>query len=122
MYYIPMKKFTEVSRSRPRLLSVKDFDGRNLHPEFSPNGGSFAFFEEKLPIDENEGNRVNVADKVHDCRLHPTSDTDVSMQQSEMSRCLFPLSAVWSDNGGELCAIALDQGLRKLYKIFAALS
>ncbi len=44
------------------------------------------------------------------------------MQQSEEGWHLCPYSVAWSDNGRELYVVAVDRGVRRLFKIPAALA
>ena len=38
VYYIPLSTFTEMSISRPQIISVEDFEGPSSGPVFFPNG------------------------------------------------------------------------------------
>ncbi|KAG8530239.1 uncharacterized protein KY384_004739 [Bacidia gigantensis] len=121
VYYIPLKTFTEVSRPRPQIIRVKDYEGRSSHPVFSPNGGSVAFLKKQHPIDQNDRNRIIVINRIRDFRAYVTVD-DMPTQQSEKSWHLSPFTFSWSDNGTELYVVAVDHGIRRLFKIPAALS
>ena len=120
-YFVPLKTFTELSRPRPQLISVRQFDGRSSCPVFSPNGSSIAFLKKKHPIDQNDRNRVVVINNIREFRAH-LSIEDMRTQQSEKDWHLSPYSVTWSDNGKELYVVAVDQGIRRLFKIPAALA
>ena len=121
VYYIPLKTFTEVSRPRPQLIKVKDFEGRSSNPVFSPGGGAVAFLKKKHPIDQNDRNRIIVINRIRDFRAHMSIE-NMPTQQSEREWHLSPFSIAWSESGKELYAVAVDKGLRRLFKIPAALS
>ena len=120
-YYIPLKTFTELSRPRPQIIKVKNFEGRSSCPVFSPGGSSIALLKKKHPIDQNDRNRVVVINNIRDFRSHLSLE-DARTQQSEKDWHLSPYSLTWSDNGRELYVVAVDQGIRRLFKIPAALS
>ena len=121
VYYIPLKTFTELSKPRPQLITVRDFEGRSTSPIFSPDGGSVAFSKKKHPIDMNDRNRLIVINHIRDFRSH-MSMSDMPTQVSNKEWHLSPFSIAWADNGKELYAVAIDHGIRKLFKIPAALS
>ena len=121
VYYIPLKTFTELSKPRPQLITVREFEGRSSNPIFSPDGGSVAFLKKKHPIDRNDRNRLIVINHIRDFRAH-MSMNDVPTQVSNREWHLSPFSIAWADNGKELYAVAIDHGIRKLFKIPAALS
>lgn len=120
-YYIPLKTFTEVSRPRPQILTVKDFDGPSSCPVFSPKGSSVALLKKKHPIDVNDRNRVVVINNIREFRAHLRAD-DIRTAQSEREWHLSPYSVAWSDSGKELYVVAIEQGHRKIFKIPAAVS
>ena len=120
-YYIPLKTFTELSNPRPQRIKVKDYNGTSSNPVFSQNGDSVAFLKKKSPTDKNDRNRVIVISRIRDFRAH-VSIEDIPTRQSEKEWHLSPFSVAWSDNGKELYVVAIDRGMRKLFKIPAALS
>ncbi len=121
VYYIPLQTFTEVSRPRPQIIRVKGFKGRSSNPVFSPNGNSVAFLKKQGSSDPSDRNRVIVINNIRDFRAH-MSINDMPTQQSEEEWHLSPYSVAWSENGQELYVVAVEVGIRKLYKISAALS
>ena len=121
VHYIPLKTFTELSKPRPQVIHVRDHEGRSSMPLFSPNGGSVAFLKKKHPIDRNDRNRLIVINHIRDFRAHmPSSNLPTKVSNKEWH--LSPFSIAWADNGRELYAVAVDHGIRKLFKIPAALS
>ena len=122
VYYIPLKTFTEVSRPRPQIINVKGFSGRSSNPVFSPSGNSVAFLKKQSAFDPHDRNRVIVINNIRDFRSHMSIE-DMPTQQSEKDWHLSPYSVAWSDeNGQELYVVAVEAGIRKLYKIPANLS
>lgn len=121
VYYIPLKTFTEVSRPRPQIISVKGFEGGSSNPVFSPNGNSVAFLKKQNFSDTCDRNRVIVIHNIRDFRAHMSID-NMPTQQSERDWHLSPYSVSWSENGQELYVVAVEVGIRKLYKIPATLS
>ena len=121
VYYIPLKTFTEVSRPRPQIITVKDFNGRSSNPVFSPSGNSVAFLKKQQLSDPGDRNRVIVINNIRDFRAHMSID-NMPTQQSEEAWHLSPYSVAWNDNGQELYVVAVEDGIRKLYKIPATLS
>ena len=121
VYYVPLKTFTEMSRPRPQIINVKGFEGRSLNPVFSPSGDSVAFLKKQELADSNDRNRVMVVNNIRYFRAHKASD-DMPTQQSEKAWHLSPYSIAWSDNGKELYAVAVDVGIRRLFKLPANLS
>lgn len=121
VYYIPLKTFTEVSRPRPQIITVKGFEGRSLNPVFSPNGDSIAFLKKQHTSDPGDRNRVIVINNIRDFRAHMSID-NMPTQESEKDWHLSPYSVAWSENGQELYVVAVEAGIRKLYKIPATLS
>ena len=120
-YYIPLKTFTELSRPRPQPIRVRDYEGRSSCPVFSPNGGSIAFLKKKHPVDLNDRNRVVVINNVTEFRVH-LSIENARTTESDKGWHLSPYNISWSDDGKELYVVAVDQGIRRLFKIPAALS
>ena len=51
-----------------------------------------------------------------------TSLVDIPIKESEKEWHLSPYSVGWSDEGKELYVVAVDRGIRRLFKIPAALS
>jgi len=102
------------------LITVSGHDGRCSCPVFSPSGSSVAFLKKKHPIDQNHRNRVIVIRNIRDPRPH--LEGEGSMQQSEEGWHLSPYSVAWSENGRELYVVAVDRGVRRLFKIPAALA
>lgn len=121
VYYIPLKTFTEMSRPRPQIINVKGFGGRSSKPLFSPSGDSVAFLKKRDLADSNDRKRVIVVNNIRDFRAHMAID-DMPTQQSEKDWHLSPYSVAWSDNGEELYVVAVEAGIRRLFKIPAALS
>lgn len=121
VYYIPLKTFTEMSRPRPQIINVKGFEGRSSNPVFSPSGNSVAFLKRRDPTDSNDRNRVIVVNNMRDFRAHMAID-DMPTQQSEKDWHLSPYSVAWNENGKELYVVALEAGIRRLFKLPAALS
>lgn len=121
VYYIPLKTFTEMSRPRPQIIDVKGFGGRSSKPLFSPSGDSVAFLKKRDLADSNDRKRVIMVNNIRDFRAHMAID-DMPTQQSEKDWYLSPYSVAWSDNGEELYVVAVEAGIRRLFKIPAALS
>lgn len=121
VYYIPLKTFTELSRPRPQIINVKGFEGRSSNPVFSPSGNSVAFLMKRDLGGSDDRNRVIVVNRIRDFRAHMAID-DMPTQQSEKDWHLSPYSVAWSDNGRELYVVAVEAGIRRLYKIPATLS
>ena len=122
-YYIPLQTFLEISRPRPQIIRVAEYEGRSACPVFSPNGSALAFLKKKHPIDQNDRNRVVVINNIREFRfpLHTNLENARTMQ-SEKDWHLSPYSIAWSDDGEELYVVAVDRGERKLFKIPAAVS
>lgn len=120
-YYIPLNTFTEMSRPRPQIINVKDFEGHSSNPVFSPNGNSVAFLKRRDLANSNDRNRVIVVNNMRDFRAHMAID-DMPTQQSEKDWHLSPYSVAWSDNGKDLYVVAVEAGIRRLFKIPATLS
>lgn len=121
VYYIPLKTFTEVSRPRPQIIRVKGFEGRSSNCVFSPNGDSVAFLKKQQLSDPGDRNRVIVVNNIRDFRAHMSID-NMPTQESEKDWHLSPYNVAWSENGQELYVVAVEAGIRKLYKIPATLS
>lgn len=121
VYYIPLKTFTEMTRPRPQIINVKGFKGRSSNPVFSPSGNSVAFLKKRDIADLNDRNRVIVVNNMRDFRAHMAID-EMPTQESEKHWHLSPYSVAWSDNGKELYVVAVEAGIRKLFKIPATLS
>ena len=121
VYSIPLKTFTEMSRPRPQIINVKGFEGRSSNPVFSSSGNSVAFLKKRDLGDSNDRNRVVVVNRIRDFRAHMAID-DMPTQQSEKDWHLSPYSVAWSDNGKELYVVAVEAGIRRLFKIPATLS
>lgn len=121
VYYIPLKTSTEMSRLRPQIINVKDFKGRSSNPMFSPSGDSVAFLKKRDLADSNDRNRVIVVNKMRNFRIHMAID-DMPTQQSEKDWHLSPYSVAWNNNGQELYVVAVEAGIRRLFKIPATLS
>lgn len=62
-----------------------------------------------------------MVNNIRDFRAHMAID-DMPTQQSEKDWYLSPYSVAWSDNGEELYVVAVEAGIRRLFKIPAALS
>ena len=120
-YYIPLKTFTEMSRPRPQIINVKDFEGGSSNPVFSPSGNSVAFLKRRDSTNSNDRNRVIVVNNMRDFRAHMAID-EMPTQQSEKDWHLSPYSVAWSDNGQDLYVVAVEAGIRRLFKIPATLS
>ena len=120
-YYIPLKTFTELSKPRPQIIHVRGFEGGSCHPVFSPNGDSVAFLKKQHPRDPNDRNRVIVINNIRDFRIHMAIN-EMPTQQSENSWHLSPYSVAWSENGKELYVVAVEAGIRRLFKISSTLS
>lgn len=121
VYYIPLKTFTEMSRPRPQIINIKGFEGRSSNPVFSPSGNSVAFLKRRELADSNDRNRVIVVDNIRGFRAHMAID-NMPTQQSEKDWHLSPYSVAWSDDGKELYVVAVETGIRRLFKIPANLS
>lgn len=121
VYYIPLKTFTEMCRPRPQIINVKDFEGRSSNPVFSPDGNSAAFLKRRDITDSNDKNRLIVINNMRDFRAHMAIN-DMPTQQSEKGWRLSPYSVAWSDDGKELYVVAVEAGIRRLFKIPATLS
>lgn len=121
VYYIPLKTFTELSRPRPQIINVKGFEGRSSNPVFSPRGNSVAFLKRRELADSNDRNRVIVVNNMRDFRAHMAID-DMPTQQSEKDWHLSPYSIAWSESGKELYVVAMEAGIRRLFKLPATLS
>lgn len=120
-YYIPLKTFTEMSKPRPQIIKVKDLQGKSSNLVFSPSGNSVAFLKKQHPTDLTDQNRVVVVNNIREFRVHVAID-DMPTKQSEKSWHLSPYSVAWSEDGKELYVVAVEEGIRKLYKIPARLS
>lgn len=121
LYYIPLRTFTESSRSHPQVVSIRGLAGRSSYPVFSPNGSSVAFLKKQHPTDLNDRNRVIVINNIRDFQSDTAMD-EMPTSQSEKGWHLSPYSLAWSETGDELYVVAVEAGLRKLFKIPAALS
>ena len=121
VYYIPLKTFTEMSRPRPQIIKVKGFEGPSSNPVFSPSGDSVAFLKRRDLADPNDRKRVVVVNNIRNFRAHMAID-DMPTRESEKDWHLSPYSVAWSDNGKELYVVAVEAGIRRLFKIPAALS
>lgn len=121
VYYIPLKTFTETSRPRPQIIKVKGFEGQSSNPVFSPSGNSVAFLKKRDLADSNDRNRVIVVNNMRDFRAHMAID-DMPTQKSEKDWHLSPYSVAWNENGKELYVVAVEAGIRRLFKIPATLS
>ena len=121
VYYIPLKTFTEVSKPRPQIIRVRGLEGGSSNPVFSPSGDSVAFLKKQHPIDPNDRNSVIVINNIRDFRLHMAIN-EMPTQESAKRWHLSPYSVAWSENGRELYVVAIEEGIRKLYKIPATLS
>ena len=120
-YYIPLKTFTEMSRPRAQIINVKDFEGGSSNPVFSPSGNSVAFLKRRDSTNSNDRNRVIVVNNMRDFRAHMAID-EMPTQQSEKDWHLSPYSIAWSDNGQDLYVVAVEAGIRRLFKFPATLS
>ena len=120
-YYIPLKTFTELSRPRPQIIHVNGLEGASSNPIFSPNGNAVAFLKKQHPTDPNDRNRVIVINNIRDFRVHMAIN-EMPTQESENKWHLSPYSVAWSENGRELYVVAVEEGIRRLYKIPATLS
>lgn len=120
VYYIPLKTFTEMSKPRPQIIKVKGFEGWSSSPVFSPSGDSVAFLKKRDLADPNDRNRVIVVNNMRDFRAHMAID-NMPTQQSEKGWHLSPYNVAWSDNGEELYVVAVEGGIRRLFKIPANL-
>ena len=120
-YYIPLKTFTELSRPRPQIVHVNGLEGGSSNPVFSPNGNSVAFLKKQHPTDPSDRNRVIVINNIRHFRIHMAIN-EMPTQESENKWHLSPYSVAWSENGRELYVVAVEEGIRRLYKIPATLS
>lgn len=121
VYYIRLKTFTRVPRHPPQVVNVKGFEGRSFSPVFSPDGNSVAFLKKKISRDQNDRNRVIVVNNIRDFGSHTATD-DMPTRECEQDWHLSPYSVAWSENGKELYVVAIDAGIRRLFKIPATLS
>ncbi|KAL2047845.1 hypothetical protein ABVK25_011301 [Lepraria finkii] len=115
-FYIPLKSFTELSKPRHQIINVKGFEGGSSNPVFSPNGDSVACLKKQHPTDPTDRNRVIVISNIRDFRMHMAIN-EMPTQQSENSWHLSPYSVAWSENGKELYVVAIEDGIRRLFKI-----
>ena len=94
-------------------------------PIFSPSGTSIAFLKKKHPIDRNDRNRLIVINRVKEVGAQMAAEgdnDDLPVRVSRQEWHLSPYSIAWAESGRELYAVAVDQGMRKLFKVPAALS
>jgi len=120
-YYIPLETFTETSELNPQIIKVKGLEGRSSHPVFSPTGDSVALLKKQHPTDVSDRNRVVVVNNIRDFHSR-VADDNMPTRQSKNGWHLSPYSVTWSEDGKELYVIAVEDGIRKLYKLPATLS
>jgi len=120
-YYIPLKSFTEVAEPKSQIVQVRGLEGRSFNPVFSPNGDSIAFLKKGHPINLDDRNRVIVINNMRDFRAHMAIDK-APTQESEKHWHLSRYTIAWSENGKELYVVAVEAGIRRLFKIPATLS